>query len=487
MSSSAIDPSATRRRSSLPRLRLATGIILAAVVGVLGGACATGRGTAARSAEAADEPGRMPSAEVFGSRVDTFVTPYVAMRDFSGTILIARAGRVLVSRGYGFADLERRLAPDHRTKYGIGSITKTITAAGIALLAARGQLMLTDPIAKHLPGFLHGDSITISSLLEHSSGLRDYYSWPQYASGRADPVSQGAFLAQVQMQPLDFSPGSRSGYSNSGYFVLAAIIERVSGLPYAEFIERNLFRPLGMVESGDLQDSLVIRGLATGYDAGFPPSRVQPAASVSRSWLEGSGSVYASAQDLYRWLRATRDETLVTLSTLSYPYGWGKRSRFGQEVLEQNGRVPIGYSSYAALYSRDDLIVIVLSNIQAEVTEQIGVGLAAIALGEAYENPRLRPGFTDPPVSDSALFTAYSGRYEIAPGFLLTVRSVAKGILIAGPDGAFLPVDHEGPDRFFFRTLYVPITFERDSGGRVTALDWNGQFKAKGLNEDAER
>jgi hypothetical protein len=131
--------------------------------------------------------------------------------------------------------------------------------------------------------------------------------------------------------------------------------------------------------------------------------------------------------------------------------------------------------------------VIVLSNIQSEVVEQMGVGLAAIALGESYEIPRLRPGFTSPPVSDSALFAAYSGRYEIQPGFVLTVRAVAQGILIAGPDGAFLPLDHEAADRFFFRTLYVPISFERDSGGRVAALDWNGQFKATRLNEDAGR
>jgi CubicO group peptidase (beta-lactamase class C family) len=404
------------------------------------------------------------------------------MQDFSGTILIARGGRVVVSRGYGFADFERRLAPGDRTTYGIGSITKTITAAAIALLAKQGRLMLTDRIGKYLPGFVGGDSITITNLLEHSSGLKDYYSWPTYASGRTEPISPNEFLSAVQAQPLDFSPGTRSAYSNSGYFVLAAIVARVSGMPYAEFIERNLFRPLHMAESGDLHDAVPVRGLAKGYDPGFPPSRVQPAALVSPSWLEGSGSVYANARDLYRWVRATRQETVVALSALPYPYGWGKRTRFSRDVLEQNGRVPIGYSSYAALYPHDDLIVIVLSNIQSAVTERIGVGLAAIALGEAYEIPRLRPGITDPVASNPALFAAYSGRYEVAPGFVLTIRSAAQGILIAGPDGAFLPADYEGPDRFFFRALYVPVTFDRDSGGQVSQLDWDGQFKAKRLS-----
>lgn len=485
MSSKASNPLVSRRAFFAPRLRWFSSIILAAALALVSGASASAREVDADSVEAAGETGSKPPAEIVSSRVDSFVAPFVTMRDFSGSILIARAGHVLVSRGYGFADFDGRLVPDNKTKYGIGSITKTMTAAGIELLAARGRLTLADPIVRHLPGFENGDSITIRNLLAHSSGLRDYYSWPLYTSGWADAISQSEFLAALQAQPLDFSPGSRSAYSNSGYFVLAAIIERVSGVPFAEFIQRELFLPLGMIESGSLTDG-VMHGLALGYDAGFPPSRVQPAASVGTSWLEGSGSVYASTQDLYRWLKATRDETLVNLSALSYPYGWGKATRFGQGVLEQNGRVPIGYSSYVAWYSRDDLIVIVLSNIQSEVVEQMGVGLAAIALGKGYENPRLRAGFNAPQINDDELFSTYTGRYEIAPELVLTVRSVPKGILIAGPDGIFIPLDHEGADRFFFRTLYVPITFERDSNGRVNALDWNGQFKAKRLHEDAE-
>lgn len=484
MSLSLINPAVTAgRRSRRQAICWFRRVMVVVTAGVLLGACALGQGPArSSSVEVADESVRWPLAGIVAARVDEFVTPYVAMRDFSGTILIARARQVLVSRGYGFADFERRLPADDRTAYGIGSITKTMTAAGIELLAGQGRLTLSDPITKYIPSFVHGDSITITHLLEHSSGLKDYYSWPSYATGRAEPISQAAFLAEVQTQPLDFPPGTRSTYSNSGYFVLAAIIERVSGMPYGEFIRRNLFRPLRMTDAGVLQDGLSVRGLAKGYDPGFPPARVQPAASVSRTWLVGSGSVYASALDLYHWLQAIRDHSIIRLDTFDYPYGWGKRTRFGQELLEQNGRVPIGYASYVALYPRDDLIVIVLSNIQSEVTEQMGVGLAAIALGETYEIPYLRLGVRDARVGDSALFSSYSGRYEIAPGFVLTVRSVAQGILIAGPDGAFLPMDHEGSDRFFFRPLYVRIVFERDGGGQISGLDWGGQFKAKRLD-----
>ena len=455
------------------------------MLGLLAGGCVTVRGSAAGHTEPASQATSPPSAQALAARADAFVAPYVAMRDFSGTILIARGDRVVLSRGYGFADIDRRIVPDDRTKFGIGSVTKTMTAAAIERLAQQGRVTLADPIATYLPGFVNGDRITIAHLLEHSSGLRDYYTWPTYASGRASAVSKDEFLTQVQSQPLDFAPGTRSSYSNSGYFVLAAIIERVSGVSYAAFLERHIFRPLGMDDSGTLDDSRVIPGLAVGYDAGFPPARVQPAAPVSRSWLLGSGSTYASARDVFRWIRSVRNDAIVRGGAFTYRAGWGSRIRFGTNVLQQTGRTPNGYASHAALYARDDLSVIVLSNIQAEVTEQIGVGLAAIALGEAYELPGLRPGVVTPLASGPASFTDYPGRYEIAPGFVLTVRSTLQGLLLAGPDGAFLPVDHVGPDRFFFRTLYVPITFERDSTGRVTTLDWSGQFKAKRL-EDPE-
>ena len=417
-----------------------------------------------------------PGARDVASRVDAYLKPYLEMQAFSGTVLVARRGKVLVSRGYGFADASSRRPASASTKFGIGSITKTITAAAIELLAQRGDLVLSDPVSKYVPGFAHGDSITIVNLLDHSSGLKDYYSWPSYASGRDKPVSRDGFLAQAAAEPLDFAPGSNSAYSNTGYYLLAAIVERAGGMPYDQFVQRNFFAPLGMKQSGLLRDGAPVDGLATGYDPGFPPGGLQPAASVSRMWLEGSGSVYSTTTDMLRWLEAVRGRSVPDVRGFPYPYGWGQRTRFGREMLEQNGRIPIGYASYAGLYEKDDVVVVVLSNIQAEVTEQIGVDLAAIAFGGAYRAPEVRR--LAPPPADSAFFRAYEGKYQISPGFVLTVRAVPEGLLLAGPDGAFLPLDHEGADRFFFRPLYVPVLFQRNGQGKIAGLDWNGQFKA---------
>jgi CubicO group peptidase (beta-lactamase class C family) len=395
--------------------------------------------------------------------------------------LISKQGQVLVSRGYGLADIAKLLPAGATTTFAVGSITKTFTAAAALLLASEGKVSLDDRVSKFIPGFRLDDPITIRNLLDHSSGLSDYHSWPEYWAGRAEPISEDAFLAAAAAKPLDFAPGEKHSYSNTGYFLLASIIARASDFSYEEFVTRRLFEPLEMNASGHLADDTPVSGMATGYDPGFPPSYLQPAAAVSTTWLKGSGSIYSNAPDLCRWLEAVREHTLVNLSVPPYPYGWGKRTRLGREVLEQNGRVPIGYTSYAGLYSKQGVIVIVLSNIQADLMEQMGGDLAALAFGETRKapTPRSRPLAK----TESPSFEEYAGSYEISPGFVLSVRAVPQGLLLAGPDGAFLPLDWLGPDHLFFRPLYVPIGFVREKNGRIAALDWGGRAEAKRISD----
>ncbi|HSY52151.1 MAG TPA: serine hydrolase [Thermoanaerobaculia bacterium] len=428
------------------------------------------------TADAGSSPHRTSS---ISAQVDRYVQPLVEMRDFSGVVLVARAGHVLVRRAYGLASQELQVAATPRTVYGIGSVSKTFTAAAIILLAQQGKLSLDDPVAKFLPDFRPGDPITIKQLLAHESGLQDYFNFPEYSAHRAEPVALDAFVALARTRPLDFPPGTKSSYSGSGYKVLAYLIERISGEPYSSFVSRNLFAPLHMEHSGDLTDHVLVEGLAPGYDPGFPPQRLQPAAYESRTWLEGNGSLYATADDLYRWAEATRGDAPVHWSRLGYPYGWGKRNRFGRDSIEQSGRIAIGYVSYLAIYPKDDVVVVVLSNIQAAVAEQMGIDLAAMVFGGHYDAPKKRPGTSAIRRADDTELSAYAGRYDFGGGFAVTVKAENGGLWVAGPEGAFLVLDEEQPPVFFFRPLYVTITFERDAAGHVTGLNWGGQMRAR--------
>jgi CubicO group peptidase (beta-lactamase class C family) len=401
------------------------------------------------------------------------------MRDFSGTVLVARGGRVLVDRAYGWASYELGIPASQTMRFGIGSVTKTFTAAAIELLAERGRLALHDTLSKFLPGLVFGDSVTLEQLLAHTAGVPDYYGFPEYAARRTEPMSVEEFARLVGSKPLDFKPGSQGRYSNSGYKLLAAVLERVSGMSYSTFVRTQIFEPLHLAETGTLTDAGLVERLAPGYDPGFPPERVQPAAYTSRTWLEGNGSVYSTAADLLRWIEAIQSDALVHNSRLPYPYGWGKHVRFGRDVLEQNGRIPAGYAAYIGTYPKDGVTVIVLSNIQSAVVDQMGADLAALVLGRPYTIPAIRSDALTPTEVDSVALHGLAGRYQVFPGFVLTVRATRRGLLLAGPEGAFLPVDTEGPGGFFFRPLYVPIRFRTDSVGRATALLWAGTQECK--------
>lgn len=425
-----------------------------------------------RSAGQASAP--VPASQPLARRVDAYVGPYVRMRDFSGTVLIARRGTVPLQRAYGLASYELGSPVSPAMRFGIGSVSKTFTAAAIELLAERGRLSLHDTLAKFLPGLAFGDSVTLEQLLDHTAGVPDYYVLPEYAARRTEPISLEQFARLVGTKPLDFKPGSNERYSNSGYKLLAAVVERVSGMSYSAFLRTQIFAPLHLDDTGDLADGGLVTRLVPGYDPGFPPARVQPAAYTSREWLEGNGSVYSTAADLLRWIEAIQADALVHTSRLPYPYGWGKHVRFGRAVLEQNGRIPAGYAAYIGTYPKEGVTVIVLANIQSAVVDQMGADLAALALGEPAAIPTIRSGALTRTQADSTALTGLAGRYQVFPGFVLTVRVTAGGLLLAGPEGAYLPVDTEAPDRFFFRPLYVPIRFRTDSSGRATALLWAG-------------
>lgn len=381
------------------------------------------------------------------ARVDAYLAPYVEMRDFAGVVLIARDDRVLLSRRYGDAP---------GGAYLVGSLAKTVTGAAIERAMADGTLGLDDPIGRHVAGLPYGDRVTIRQLLDHRAGVPDYYGFPEFAARHRDDLSLAALVALIASKPLDFPPGSDERYSNSGYALLAAAIEHASGRRYADFVVGELFAPLHMTRSGDVTAGAPPT-LVAGRDPSFPPELVQPAASIGRGWLAGNGGFYTTADDLRIWLAAARRR--------AQPYGWGVHDHHGHRVVEQDGRLP-GYAAYAGVARDDGVAVIVLSNIQAQVVATIGVELAELARGHAVAPPARRPVAA----ADAGPVAAFAGRYQVAPGFELTIAATPRGLTLAGPDGIALPLDRTGATSFYFRPLQVAIGFLGDGA----ALTWNG-------------
>lgn len=420
-----------------------------------------------------------------GGAFEHFLEPFVAMGDFSGSILVARGEKILFRRDYGQLDCELRVEHSRRSRFHIASLSKTFTAAAVLLLEKDGKLALTDSLGKYMPDYPDAEKITLTHLLEHASGLPDYYSLPEYPELRRSRVTLDRLISIVRTKPLDFAPGTKSQYSNTGYAFLAYVIEKVSGVSYDRFVRERLLLPAGMKDSGTWTDEPLIPFRARGYQPWIGGVGLRNAPFYDKTLLTGSGSLYSTVDDLWAWYRFVRSQNLFPINGPHYPFGWGLRKKDDRSYIEQSGRDP-GFVSHMTVFPREDLVIIVLGNREIAADSSIADGLAAIALGVSPNAGKTRPTYRVP---EGAL-AGYAGRYEVAPNFLMDVVPSEDHLFLRGTGGDFLPLDPVGKDAFFYRQLYVNVGFKRDDSGKVIALLWGGDYPCKRIADappDAEK
>ena len=412
-------------------------------------------------------------------KFDEQARAYVHNDDFSGSILVARDGHILFQKSYGMANHEWNIPNTEKTKFHIASVTKTFTAAAILVLQQQGKLKWSDPLSKYVPDYLNGDRITIEQMLAHSSGLPDYYSLPEYASKKYQRVTLPDLIAWVKTKPLDFLPGSKNSYSNTGYGFLAYIIEQVSGKPYDQFLADEILKPAGLSDTGPFRDDTLIPDRATGYQPALGNPGLRNAPFYDKTILTGSGSLYSTTDNLYRWCRALEERRFFDIRKLDYPYGWGTReTKNKHKYIEQDGRDP-GFASHVSLFLDDELVVIVLGNLEDAAVNNLADDLAGLALGENPQQPSARPR-ASAPVEHAK---AYVGRYEVSPTFLLDIRADGPDLYLRGTGGDYLPLEPTGKESFFYRQLYVKVAFKRDQYGKIEALLWNGDYPCQKVSD----
>jgi CubicO group peptidase (beta-lactamase class C family) len=427
-------------------------LLLSLVVVAL--SCSIGSATESPAAPPADD-------------VTRYVEPYVRMRDFSGVVVVAKGQHILYKRAYGEANTSRSKPNTISTAYMVGSISKTFTAAAIELLVRRGELRYTAKLSSYVPEYRHGNGVTIQELLEHSAGIPDYYALPEFARDRIKNMRLTELVAWLNAYPLDFKPGSKSSYSNSGYSLLALVIERVSHQRYGDFLQRNIFIPFSLRHTG-VREAGTADALAQGYDPASSPRFLQATNAIAVGWLVGNGSVYSTADDMSRWLDLAAGGKRVNFSGLPFPFGWSAAS----DGLDQDGRIP-GFASMVWVKPKSGLKVIVLSNIQCAAAITIANDLVAAWSGKRLSPPPLRRLVH---VATTRL-DKYTGFYSFGPSLTLVVSRNRNDLLLKNAaDGINYPLEPTGRDRFFFRPLYVYVRFASDKKGHTAAMDWNGQF-----------
>jgi D-alanyl-D-alanine carboxypeptidase len=405
--------------------------------------------------------------------------------------IVVRDGVVLLRGGHGMADLEQGvpLSPEH--VFRIGSITKQFTAVAILMLAEEGKLSLDDPLTRFFPDYpTGGRTVTVEHLLAHTSGIRSYTSMPEWGPTVRQDLSLDELIAVFRDQPFDFEPGELWSYNNSGYVLLGAIIERLSGMSYAEFVESRIFRPLSMTASHYGDASRIIPGRVPGYSRPGGGEWVN-SEYVSMTHPHAAGALLSSVDDLARWDRAiSRGELLSPASWrraftpirlddgrgTGYGAGWsiGRVGPYG--TVEHGGGIN-GFSAYALRVPEARLFVAVLANADNPLAGpgQVALRLADLALEGALDEPAVA-------VAPERL-ADYVGVYRIDPAAARTI-TLEDGVLYSQRTGGnrfeLRPI---GPDLFLFPTSGTRLRFAREAG-RVTAMVMEPRT---GMDERAER
>jgi CubicO group peptidase (beta-lactamase class C family) len=405
------------------------------------------------------------------ARMEEIVQTYVQNKTFMGAVLVARGSEVILSKGYGSANLEWDLPNTPATKFRLGSITKQFTAASILLLEERGKLSLDDPIKKHMPDAPAAwDAITIFNLLTHTSGITNFTALPDYKSLKLDEMPVAKTIATVRDKPLDFAPGEKMSYSNSGYLVLGHVIERVSGASYEKFVTDNIFTPLGMKDSGYDSNKTVIARRAAGY----MPSPAGPvnAGFVHMSVPHAAGALYSTTADLLRWEQGLFGGKVITAASLAkmttpfkgdYALGLVVQNASGRKVIQHGGGID-GFNTFLSYYPDDKLTVAVLANLNGQTPNQIAAKLATVAHGGVVQTTSERKEMTLP----VATLTRYVGSYELGPGANMMIRLDGERLTTQLTGQQQFPIFAESETKFFLKVVDAQVEFFTDASGAVT-------------------
>ena len=403
----------------------------------------------------------------------SYMQACVKVDNFNGAVLVCKDNRTVFRNGYGMANFEHDVPNMSNTKFRIGSITKQFTAMAVMILEERGKLKVEDHVSKHIPDAPDTwADVTIHHLLTHTSGVPSFTSMPEYRRDMMLPQTIEQMLARFKDKPLDFAPGEKYAYSNSGYFLLGAIIEKASGVSYEQFIGTEICEPLELHDTGYDRFHTMLKHRASGYKR--LAGAIVHDAYLDMSQPYAAGSLYSTVEDLNRWDQALRRQELIsdkryekmyTPEKKNYAYGWGVRTQSGRKAISHGGGIN-GFLSYILRYPEQKLCVVVLCNVLPANPSKVAKDLAAIMLGEEYEIPKL-PEIAD---VDPDVFDAYVGNYQIAPDFILTVKRVDDKLTTQATGQGQLTILPESKTTFFNTQVKARMTFIQDDSGNTIAL-----------------
>jgi D-alanyl-D-alanine carboxypeptidase len=415
----------------------------------------------------------IPDAYATDSAED-FVNGYLKKKQIPGcAVMVRHNGKVVLSEGYGSANLEHGVRVTPQTVFQSGSMGKQFTAMAVMMLVEEGKLSLDDRLSKHLSVPAKWSPITVRHLLTHTSGLGDY---PEDFSLQKN-YTEDELLKMIAAQPLGFAPGEKWNYSNLGYVTLGILIHKVTGAFYGEFLQERIFGPLGMKNTRVINEPDIIPNRAAGYELkdGVLKNQEWVAPTVN---MTADGSLYFTAEDIAKWDEALEAKKLLRPagfeqmwtpvqlndgSTAPYGFGWGiHKTDSGRRILEHGGEWQ-GFASYITRYPDDRLTVAILCNRAAADAAYIAKKITG------FHIPELAPHTRAAVKLDPENLRSYAGEYRLEDRFTLKVTVAGDRLetILRGQKMSMVP---ESETTFFEEDSVRTFRFVKDDNGKIVAL-----------------
>ena len=414
------------------------------------------------------------SASAQADTIDDYIKTEMQRHAIPGlSLAVVRSGEIVKAKGYGLSNVELNVAATPETIYQSGSVGKQFIATLVMMLVEEGKLGLDDPVGKYIPEApASWQKITLRHLLSHTSGISN--SLYQKIDMHRD-YTEDELLREIEALPLDFQPGDKFNYSNSGYVTLGILVHKVTGKFYGDLLREKIFAPLGMTTARIINEADIIPNRAAGY-------RLVDGALKNQEWVSpmlnttADGALYLTVLDMAKWDAGLASEKLLKRAsldlmwaptklndgtTVAYGFGWEPGERRGHRFIGHGGGWQ-GFSTHIVRYLDKKLTVIVLTNLAAAPAGTIARGVAGLYDPEValIEHVAVR--------IDPKSFAPYTGEYEMAPGVVLTVSREGDKLWLQTPGQPRMEFLAESETAFFIQGMEALFTFVKDASGKVT-------------------
>ncbi|HMJ46693.1 MAG TPA: serine hydrolase [Ferruginibacter sp.] len=398
-----------------------------------------------------------------GKRIDSLIEKAVKLNRFNGSVLVSKNGKIVYEKSDGYQNVNKHILNTSNTIYQIGSTTKEFTAAVILKLAEQHKLSLEDKLSKYFPDYKRGDEITVKHLLTHTSGISEILRDHTAVNESAIPRSIEKTLSYFINKPLDFDPGTRYSYSNSGYILLGLIIEKVTGQTYQLAVREFILKPLKMNHTG-----FDFAGLRSSYKAMGYTKYTQLIHEESIPWDStatfSAGSLYSTVKDLYKWHQGLLNYKVYSKASLQeattpflegYGLGCWIDTLYTKKIVSHGGNI-LGFTGYFGRIQEDDVCVILLNNIYNHQIETIGLSIFAILYNKPYS-------YFDEIKLSAELLEKYAGEYEVNADYKVKIIRTGDQLFIQRNNKPEIEIFAYKENGFFQKDDDIRISFQMEN------------------------